>query len=245
MIYDIAGLRIAIHNKTKAVERYCADYLSLDQQSPVDISASVTQAEFEEEKALSPHFPDGYIELSCMYRSICRQLPAFNRMLLHGAVIEYEGEGYIFLGKSGAGKSTHAKLWLEYISGTKMVNGDKPIIHAQDNVFIAYGTPWNGKERLGYKGQVPIKGLCFIEQAKENEIVRLSVQETARRIFTQVLLNVGFDELDKSLQMLNDFVCATPGYLLKCDISENAVRCSFEAMAGKIYDNVKGGNDEN
>ena len=245
MIYDIAGLRIAIHNKTKAVERYCADYLSLDQESPVDISASVTQEEFEEEKSLSSGFSDGYIELACMYRSICRQLPALNRILMHGAVVEYQGEGYIFLGKSGAGKSTHAKLWLEHIQGTRIVNGDKPIIHAQENAFIAYGTPWNGKERLGYKGQVPIKGLCFIEQAKENKITRLSVQETARRIFAQVLLNVEPDQLDKTLQILNDFVVSTPGYLLKCDISETAVCCSFEAMTGNQYNKTKGENNEN
>ena len=83
MIYEIAGLRILIENRCKYTESFCKDYLSADQTSPVDLSAKVTNEEFYEERALSGNFSDGYVENICLYRTICRQLPMKNRMLLH------------------------------------------------------------------------------------------------------------------------------------------------------------------
>ena len=128
MIYDIAGLRIAIHNRCKYTEIFCQKYLSADQDSPVDISVAVTNEEFYAEKAQSEGFSDGYIENICIYRAICRQLPVRNRMLLHAAILAYDGAGYAFLGRSGTGKSTHTGLWLKHLDGAKIVNGDKPIL---------------------------------------------------------------------------------------------------------------------
>ena len=149
MIYDIAGLRINIDNKCAYTTRFCQAYVSEDQVSPYDIYATVTKEEFLEEKEKSANFSDGYIENICLYRSICRQIPTLGRMLLHAAVLEYDGNGYAFLGKSGTGKSTHTGLWLKHVPSSKIVNGDKPILQYVDPQFIVYGTPWMGKEGLG------------------------------------------------------------------------------------------------
>ena len=105
MIYDIAGLRIAINNRCRFTEEFCKAYLSEDQASTYDIAVAVTNEEFYEEKNASEQpFSDGYIENICLYRNICRQLPVLERMLLHAAVLEHNGNGYAFLGKSGTGK---------------------------------------------------------------------------------------------------------------------------------------------
>ena len=165
MIYEIAGLRIFINNRCKYTEAFCKAYLSEDQSSPADVTAVVTEEEFRQEKALSENFPDGYIENICLYRCICRQLPVLNRMLLHAAILEYDGNAYAFLGRSGTGKSTHTGLWLKHLQGVRIVNGDKPILQKTENGFLAYGTPWMGKEGLGTNTVAPLKGLCFLEQA--------------------------------------------------------------------------------
>ena len=34
----------------------------------------------------------------------------------------------MFLGPSGTGKSTHARLWLQYIDSTELVNDDNPVV---------------------------------------------------------------------------------------------------------------------
>ena len=149
MIYEIAGLRILIENRCKYTESFCKDYLSVDQTSPVDLSAKVTNEEFYEERELSGNFSDGYVENICLYRTICRQLPMKNRMLLHASILAYDGNAYAFLGKSGTGKSTHSGLWTKYLQNVSYVNGDKPILEQKADGFWAHGTPWNGKEGFG------------------------------------------------------------------------------------------------
>jgi hypothetical protein len=237
MIYEIAGLRIRIDNKHEYTNAFCKEYLSLDQVSPVDIVASVTAAELEEERKASPQFSEGYIENICLYRSICMQIPNFNRMLMHCAVLDYDGKGYAFLGKSGTGKSTHTKLWKRYLQTPSMINGDKPILESVENGFIAYGTPWKGKEGWGKKAAAPLCGLCFLEQAKENSIRRLTPSEVSTRLFLQLLMPQEEKEAIATLDLADKLIAQTPAYLLRCDISEEAVKLSFEALTGLNYTN--------
>lgn len=235
MIYDIAGLRVFIKNRCRYTTEFCKEYLSEDQTSPADIDVAVSDKSFYEEKAASPNYSDGYVENICLYRGICLKMPEFDRFLLHAAVLCHNGEGYAFLGKSGAGKSTHTGLWLRYVDGAEIVNGDKPVLEYRDGQFIAYGTPWLGKEGLGCKKSVPIKAVCFIEQAKENSIVRLSAREFTERIFSQLLMPTEEIAVTKTLELCDKFVTSVPAFLLKCDISEEAVKRSYEAMTGRKF----------
>lgn len=239
MIYDIAGLRISIENRCKYTEHFCKGYLSEDQSSPVDLHTKVTDEEFYAEKNFSPNFPDGYIENICLYRGICRQLPVLNRLLLHSAVLSIHGEGYAFLGRSGTGKSTHTGLWIKHLKDVHIVNGDKPILEYKDGAFIAYGTPWNGKEGLGENTSAQLKGLCFLEQAKENSINRLSPSEASARVLGQILFPSDEANAGKTLELADKLITETPCWLLRCDISETAVKTSFEAMTGKEYEQAK------
>ena len=239
MIYDIADLRIDIRNEYPYTTRFCAEYLSKDQQSTADIVATVSAEEFDEEKKQSQNFPDGYIENICLYRSMCLQLPHFNRMLLHAAILEYDGNAYAFLGRSGTGKSTHTGLWLQAFDGAKIVNGDKPILKIDDGV-IAYGTPWMGKEGRGCNTKAPWKGLCFLEHAKENSIRRLSPAEVTSKLFLQILMPTDEDAAVKTLELADRLIQSVPAWLLKCDISEEAVKCSFEEMTKISFADAKG-----
>lgn len=243
MIYEIAGLRIKIENSFEYTDKFCKSYLSVDQTSPYDICARVSKEDLVEEKKQSPNFSDGYIENICLYRSICLQLPAFNRFLLHACILQCEESGYAFLGRSGAGKSTHSALWLKYLKNCKIINGDKPILYFNGNEIIAYGTPWQGKEGRGCNEKTTLKGLCFIEKAKENNIQKLSLTETTNRIFTQILLPTDEENVVKSLELTDVLVTNVPAYLLECNISENAVKTSFEAMTGKQFEVYKKENE--
>ena len=61
-------------------------------------------------------------------------------LVLHAVVVSCEGKGYMFIGPSGTGKSTHARMWLLNVEGTKLVNDDFPVV--RDGVV--YGSPWGG-----------------------------------------------------------------------------------------------------
>ena len=49
-------------------------------------------------------------------------------LLMHSATVENNGKGYMFLGASGQGKSTHSNKWVEYIKGSTLINDDNPVI---------------------------------------------------------------------------------------------------------------------
>ena len=238
MIYEIAGLRVQLKNRSNYTDYFCRDYLSSDQTSPCDMEAEVTKDEFLEERSKTTD-PDYYVENVCLYRTICRKMLSFNRFLLHAAVLEFDRNAYAFLGKSGAGKSTHTSLWLDHVQGAEILNGDKPIVEKADDGFYAYGTPWMGKEGRGKKGRAELKAFCFIEKAKENKIERLSVSEFTTRLFTQLLLTASEEEMSALLAFADELVKKVPAYVLYCDISEDAVRTSFEILTGKKYGEVR------
>ena len=98
---------------------------------------------------------------------------AQDTLMIHASVIAYKGAGYVFLGRSGTGKSTHSRLWLENIEGTWLLNDDNPVIRVIDGAVNVYGTPWSGKTPC-YKNEVlPLGGVVRLSQAPYNRIERL------------------------------------------------------------------------
>ena len=179
MIYEIAELRVKINNKYNFTDKFCANYLSADQEAPCNLEIEVSEDEFLAEKETSSGFSDGYIENLCIYRKMCAKMLEWDRFLMHTAVLEYDGNCYAFLGKSGTGKSTHTGLWLKNLPSARILNGDKPILAYKNGEFTVYGTPWMGKERLGYNGKGKLKALCFLEQAKQNQIAKIQIDKVA------------------------------------------------------------------
>ena len=90
--------------------------------------------------------------------------------LFHAAVVSHEGRGYMFLGKSGTGKSTHASLWCRYIAGTELVNDDNPVVRVFPDRAVVYGSPWSGKTPCYRNMSLPIGGIVQLRQAPYNKI---------------------------------------------------------------------------
>lgn len=90
-------------------------------------------------------------------------------LLIHASAVVWQGKGFAFLGKSGTGKSTHSKLWLNHMEGAELLNDDNPAIRLEANgeVYI-YGTPWSGKTPCYKNKKAPLTALVRLEQAKRN-----------------------------------------------------------------------------
>lgn len=92
-------------------------------------------------------------------------------VLFHAAVVSHEGRGYMFLGPSGTGKSTHASLWLKYIDGTELVNDDNPVVRiTDDGQATVFGSPWSGKTPCYRHVSYPLGGIVMLSQAPYNKI---------------------------------------------------------------------------
>ena len=87
---------------------------------------------------------------------------------IHASAVSCDGRAYLFMGKSGTGKSTHAALWLKHISGCELLNDDNPTIRLVGDTVIAYGTPWSGKTSCYKQLSFPVGGMVRLSQAQEN-----------------------------------------------------------------------------
>lgn len=97
--------------------------------------------------------------------------------LFHSSVVSYQGKAYMFLGKSGTGKSTHSQLWLKHIEGTELVNDDNPVVRIIEGEARVYGSPWSGKTPCYRNIDYPIGGIVKLKQAPHNKIRRMKPVE--------------------------------------------------------------------
>ena len=98
-----------------------------------------------------------------------------NTLLIHASVAVADGKGYVFLGKSGTGKSTHTRLWLNNIPGAWLLNDDNPVVKIEnDGSVMVYGSPWSGKTPCYRNEKAPLGAVVRLSQAPHNSIRRLS-----------------------------------------------------------------------
>lgn len=99
-------------------------------------------------------------------------------LMLHASVIKNGNSGYVFLGKSGTGKSTHSRLWLEHIEGSELLNDDNPVVRVINGETKVFGTPWSGKTPCYRNEEVLLKGIVKLQQAPVNKIEKMSILQS-------------------------------------------------------------------
>lgn len=153
-------------------------------------------------------------------------------LLIHSSVVENGGKAYMFLGKSGQGKSTHSDMWVKYINGSTLINDDNPVIRiAPDGTPTVYGSPWSGKRPIYKNVQYPIGGFAAIEQEKENCIKREDIPVA----FGIMLSSISTMKFDKNIHIK---ICSTiskilgriPVHTLYCRPDEEAAQVSSNAF---------------
>ena len=97
----------------------------------------------------------------------------YDTLMVHASVIGKDGGGYMFLGRSGTGKSTHSRLWLENIESAELLNDDNPVIRIIDGKAYVHGTPWSGKTPCYKNERLPLKAFVRLSQAPHNAIAKL------------------------------------------------------------------------
>ena len=108
--------------------------------------------------------------------------------LFHSSVVSFQDKAYMFLGKSGTGKSTHSRLWLKYIEGTELINDDNPVVRIHDDgSILVYGSPWSGKTPCYRNVSYPLGAIVLLEQAPQNVIRRLKPLEAYAALMISIL----------------------------------------------------------
>ena len=153
-------------------------------------------------------------------------------VLFHAAVVSYEGKGYMFLGPSGTGKSTHASLWQRYIAGTALVNDDNPIVRIdKKGGAMVYGSPWSGKTPCYRNVSCPLSGIVMLSQAPYNKIERLN-GIYAYAALMESISGKRWDEriADGLHQTENALASSIPVWHLECLPDEEAAKLCNETI---------------
>lgn len=155
-------------------------------------------------------------------------------LLMHASVIRKDGKGYLCLGKSGTGKSTHTQLWLKHIEGTDLMNDDNPVVRYTEGKAIIYGSPWSGKTPCYRNIQAPIGAFLQLKQAPYNKIRKQTIIEA----FASMLPSCSVMKWDKRIHgticdTVSKVMNVVPNYILECLPDEAAAQLSYSTMSGK------------
>lgn len=151
---------------------------------------------------------------------------------IHSSMIEYSGNGLLFLGPSGIGKTTMAELWNKY-RGALIINGDMNFVQETDECFLGWGTPWHGSSPYCENTSVPVKALIVLKQAPENSIRELKDFEKVQLVSNNIIYPTWLENgMELCLETLNHLLSAVPVYELSCRPDEEAVRLTEEAVFG-------------
>lgn len=235
----LAGQVIGVSALYEQTRTFCKNYLT---DAPASFEVAVTPADiaFEREKsdreaAVEGHAPgnfsDEYLETLALYRKIVERLLEWDTLLFHGSCISVDSKAYLFTAKSGTGKTTHTRLWMQQFGDRAvMVNGDKPLLHVSNTGVTVYGTPWDGKEHLSTNTSCPLKALCILTRSETNHIERISKKEALPMLCQQVYRPETPATLAKMLALVDRLGSSVPLYRLGCNMEPEAALVAYHGI---------------
>ncbi len=155
-----------------------------------------------------------------------------NTLLLHASAILKDGQAHLFIGKSGTGKSTHSRMWLESLSDTELLNDDHPVVRRHESgEVIAYGSPWSGKTPCYRNLSAPLRAIVRIKRAEYNKLNRL----TAIRSYASVMTSCSGAQWSRELsaakvKALESIITQVGCYEMECLPNNEAARVCYESL---------------
>lgn len=157
---------------------------------------------------------------------------AYQTVLLHASSVKIGEEGVAFIGQSGAGKSTHSNLWLNYIPGTELLNDDQPAVRVTDEGIVKiYGTPWSGKTACYKAEEAVLKGIFRMIQADDNQVLSLLPVFLFRELLASCsMMKTEPETFKKIISTLAKITSRVPGFILRNRPEKEAAWLAFLRM---------------
>ena len=95
---------------------------------------------------------------------LAHRLPRQGGIELHACgIVDEAGQGHLFVGQSGAGKTTAAQVWARHRPGT-VLSDDRIVVRLDTPVPRMFGTPWHGEASLSTAADAPIRAIYLLRK---------------------------------------------------------------------------------
>jgi hypothetical protein len=143
---------------------------------------------------------------------------------VHGCgLVDFGTGGHLFLGHSGAGKSTTTRLW-KSLRQARVLSDDRIILHKQANEIWMYGTPWHGEAGFASPGKAKINRIFVLEHGDKNGILPLPQARAVAELFARCFPPFySHGALDSTLSFLDHITERVPCYLYRFVPDRSAV----------------------
>ena len=236
----IAGQTARISALFDSTAAYCRPYFSED--AP-DFSVTVTRdmlifeqdaldQEAREEGFRLRTFTDPFLERAAIQRAFAEHLFGKNVLLLHGSAVAVDGNGYLFMARSGTGKSTHTRFWRELFGErATMINDDKPFVCLRDDGVRICGSPWSGKHGLDANVCVPLQGICILQRGSHDTIRPITPDIALEMLRKQAYCPLSPEKLQIFLHLVDKLSIRIPLWQMECTKSPQAAQVAWAAMS--------------
>lgn len=137
-------------------------------------------------------------------------------VVVHAGGLDDNGRGIVFMGHSGAGKSTQVQHWKEE-PGVIVMNDDRIALRPGTDGFICCGTPWGGTTGIAVNHSASLSALILLEQADANQIRQIDPAAAASMVLARTFLPYWDARLmDLAMRNLDKLLTNVPIYRLGC-----------------------------
>ena len=232
-VIKIADINFLIHPYGKELIVFCNDYI-VDEKHEYEIKINKSDIQYEDELY---ELVNGYRmndmninEQFALLRAVCEILAKDkNIFLFHSSSLIYDAKAYLFTATSGTGKSTHARLWIDHIQNTMMLNDDKPFI-ALDDKLTVYSSPWLGKEKVGIKTSAPLGAIVCLKQGDTNKIIEMSRQEKWNFIYNQSFRSKNPESIVNTMKFVDYIIDNVKIIGLECKPDKEAAILAYKEL---------------
>jgi len=166
---------------------------------------------------------------------------------LHGCgIVRADGTGNLFVGHSGAGKSTTTRLWTAR-EDVEVLSDDRIIVRRDDKNQVPhrpcapvgndnakrcgdpgrirmYGTPWHGEAMYASPNSAPLARIFILEHGHGNVITPLTPSQAVAELFARSFVPFHRHEyVESALTFLEEVAASIPVYRYSFEPDQRAV----------------------
>lgn len=155
-------------------------------------------------------------------------------VILHSAGLVFDERAYVFVGRSGAGKTTLSRK--AHHDGVRVLSDDINLLLPGESGYSAFSVPFTGEfgrtvNQPATRDAYPVAGVVLLSRGDRLATRRVSMSEAVARLLVGCpFVNTGTEESSPLFDVLSDLVSCIPVLGLSCDRTDptfdiiNAVR---------------------